>query len=282
MQGRSLGVSFRIQESAGAFNPEIVDSMLKGGLHQSCAVYIIREAVPSRVCKKVAANFATYIKQTGSTRQHDGYVNVAQIGATQFDKTAADYMYSCEQSRAGLDQLFAGLSSEEVDLLTYEDSLQKFFRRKGMFFGPSSYCGKQANLCTARSWLDQGEFALSPHEDIAQLALAQADAFEIGNVTQVIASNTCILNGRGGELIIWDVAPSDEDRRELNLINTGYPYPVSVLSSYPSFSLTIREGDIYFIDANLVHAVTTLTDGYRITLGRFMGFSRSDRIVYWT
>jgi hypothetical protein len=57
---------------------------------------------------------------------------------------------------------------------------------------------------------------------------------------------------------------------------------MELLSEPECITIDIHPGDIYFINANLIHAVKEVKGSERITAGRFMGFVSDDTIAYWT
>jgi hypothetical protein len=123
---------------------------------------------------------------------------------------------------------------------------------------------------------------LFPHEDFSQLNQARKDNYEIKDVNKVIACNLCISNDNDGELVIWNYEPSLEFKKSLGIEDLGYPYPLNgFLDEVEKIEIQINKGDLYFINANLIHAVKEINvDCNRISLERFIGFSGENQVVY--
>jgi len=243
--------------------------------------YVVRNFLPRDQCLKIERNFLKIIENSGGHRIED-FVKVDQVGSTQFQKTSTAYIDDCMKSRKQVLSLFEDISAECVKDFLLEDSLKNFFLQQSIHFGPSSYQGRNCNLLTARLWKNDNGLALLPHEDLAQLELAKSDGYEIGNVKDVIAVNLCIQNAENAELLLWNINPSSESKKELGLTHTGYPYPVELLENFKCLSIKTSPGDLYFINANHIHAVTDTKNGKRVSIGRFMGYIASNKIVYWT
>ena len=77
----------------------------------------------------------------------------------------------------------------------------------------------------------------------------------------MIASNLCIANNLKGRLIIWNIEPEKQVKINLGIEYKGYPYPLSMLESFQKLSVKISSGDLYFINANLIHAIEEINTG---------------------
>lgn len=121
-----------------------------------------------------------------------------------------------------------------------------------------------------RSWSNEGNYALMPHEDLGQCRSLKQKGFEIQTVAnfQVIAVNICIENVRGGDLVYWNIQPDNNSRQHLEITETGYPYPSCLLFPFDKITLAVRVGDIYCFNGKNVHAVTP-TQSTRSTLSFF-------------
>jgi hypothetical protein len=137
-----------------------------------------------------------------------------------------------------------------------------------------------------RSWTDSGEFALEPHEDAAQMRTQKQFDFEIKNIPNFtpVAINLCVENGKGGNLILWNFEPDNITRQNLDLLETGYPYPTDVLEPYQKTTIPIKQVDFYFFNGANIHAVSRqATDKeQRSTISFLMGFIDSKTVIYWT
>lgn len=261
---------------------DILRAMIMGEL---CApAYIVRDYISHNICNIIKRKFFELISETdGGNRQND-FVPVIQIGATQFNKSSSDYIFEVSRTKAQIDEI---LRSVEIDHHQVDLFLDRFlttnFENIGIKFRPSRFDGTEVNNFTIRKWTNSGmdSFALLPHEDLSQLSFARADGFEISDVSKVIACNICVSNSGGGDLLIWNLDPSLELKMKLGVEDTGYPYPLGILKSIKCCRIRINPGDIYFINANLIHAVEEINSSSRITLGRFVG-NYGDQVMYWT
>ncbi|WP_444626238.1 2OG-Fe(II)-dependent halogenase WelO5 family protein [Flavobacterium columnare] len=248
-------------------------------------VYVVRNFLKVDYCDDVKNEFLSILSDTNGGNRSKDFVPVLQIGATQFTKSSTYYLEECESTKKNIDRLIDSIKNSEVreDFLL-EKSLEEEFLNRGFIFKPSSFEGKEVNPFTIRQWTNSNDKGLSllPHEDLSQLNLAKLDGYEIGDVKTVIACNLCLSNSKGGELIIWNIDPDIELKKSLGVENSGYPYPIEMLNDVEHISININPGDLYFINANFIHAVKEIQGNERITLGRFMGFCSDDTIVYWT
>jgi hypothetical protein len=253
---------------------------LHGGLDQRCVIYVVRNIIPPDVCQQFTKNFWNLLQHTGNNR--DDYVQVVQIGANQFEKSTSEYFEQICETRAVVDALFEGLDGEGREAILVEKLLKRLCKRRGITFRAAQFNGVTVNPCTARSWQNEDEFSLLPHEDLAQLSRAQVDGFDIGTVTHVITATACMSSGWGGNLVLWDIAPDQEARTDFGLTGTGYGYPLSSLAECDRLEIDLAPGDMFFLSSDFIHAVTSVTMGQRVTTGRFIGFTDDQTLVYWS
>jgi hypothetical protein len=124
--------------------------------------------------------------------------------------------------------------------------------------------------------------ALHPHEDTAQIAQAAEDGFEVGTGGHTIAANICLSDdAEGSETVLWNHRPDPETRREMGLEKTGYPYPIAYAEQFDKISVTIRRGDLYFMNASFLHGVEMSQTNERITAGRFLTCT-GHKVLSWT
>lgn len=251
------------------------------GEEPPAAAYVLRHAIPGSVCARVAENFQRAIAEQGSPRC-DGFVTAAQIGVTQFEKNAADYLSQSAAAGAQVESILSGLDPVERQTLFGGDLLSGELGQRGCELAAAQLAGQRAGLCVARSWQNPGPFVLQPHEDAAQLSLVAAEGFEIAAVKRVFASVACVASGQGGDLLLWDLVPDDRLREALGLLGTGYPYPSKLLDDIPCLRVPLAAGDLALLDASRIHAVDAVPSGTRITLGRFFGRVAPGRVVWWT
>jgi hypothetical protein len=169
---------------------------------------------------------------------------------------------------------------EDIFLTRYQE---ENFLESGIHFGPARYKNNYSNFSTFRRWLDNGAMSLMPHEDKAQIVYAREDSFEIENAKHVIAFNACIqASGEGGELTVWNLEPDEACRHSFDVEKAGYPYPPQHLCDIESFSVCLNPGDIYFLNAGVLHGVQIVRNGQRLTAGRFISSISSRKVIYWT
>lgn len=282
LTGHSLKNKFCAREATQNIDLEILSRLFRGGEAQDCVAYVVRSAIPEHICKKFSENFNAIIAEGRTDRESTEYVPVHQIGASQFQKTGAEYFKQIRTARKNVSALLGVFSPEELEKILLEQQMAGFFSRDNIVFRPAAFHGDTVLSLTARSWKNEGNFSLKPHEDKAQLKSAAIDQFEIASVDQVVVHLMCIQSGQGGDLIIWDMAPDDATRKSLGLEMTGYPYPEELVKDIPQIRITLKTGDICFFNNNFLHAVSEVRQGYRITASRFMGLRATDNIVYWT
>lgn len=282
-RGRSIGTGFGYLEAQRDFDPQIVVDLLRSGNHRGNVLYIVRQRVAREVCAEIANSFDNIVNSGTTSRPDDGYVLTKQIGATQFAKSGASYVRAVSENVATILDLLEGLPNGAVDELVMNRELETSLLSHGIHFGSARYKGASAAFFTVRQWLDNGKMSLMPHEDVAQLAYARRDGFEIGQIETVLAYNACVdASGEGGNLSVWDLEPDGECRIAFGVEETGYPYPPDRLIGVRRFSVRLEPGDVYFLNASFLHGVENVRGGRRITAGRFIGLTDSSKAVYWT
>ncbi len=113
LDGRRLGTAFRVIDAAREAEPEIVRALCTGRGALPCVAHVVRGAVPPDAHRKLAERFWGAVESVGSHRADDGYVHVQQVGASQFGKSAADYVEQCLRARPAVESLFQGLSADD-------------------------------------------------------------------------------------------------------------------------------------------------------------------------
>ncbi|REC61335.1 hypothetical protein DRF65_16605 [Chryseobacterium pennae] len=258
---------------------------LKKVLDCKYPAYIIRNFLNDGTCLKLKEQFLDIINETNGGNRAKDFVPVLQIGATQFKKTSVEYIEECKQTKSNIDRFLSVIENEiERENFLLEKEMVSEFNKEAISFRASKYDENYVNRFTIRQWKNSNLESLSllPHEDLSQLNLAKNDDYEIGDVKTVVACNLCVSNNDGGELLIWNFEPDTQLKKLLGVENCGYPYPMKLFHDKESISLQINEGDLYFINANLIHAVKEIIGVERITAGRFMGYISKDTVVYWT
>jgi len=262
---------------------EIVQNIILQGHHNGKVLYIARNYASEKVCQRVAENFNIEVSKGGGNRADDGFVLTNQVGATQFSRNGEQYIREVNRVNQSVADLMAVADIRETEELFLNHVLETQFLAQGMHFGPARFKNAYACFATFRRWLDNGVMSLMPHEDMAQIALAQADDFEIAGVQTVTAYNICLEAAQGGGMLkMWNLMPDDDCREALGVVNTGYPYPPHLLSGIESLSVQLNAGDVYFMNACHLHGVSSVSQGSRLTAGRFIGKLNDRKVVYWT
>jgi len=272
-----------IEASKDEIDFSIIYDLITKGDHNGKVLYVIRDCVPEEWTKTLTNNFNNIVNEEGSHRNNDGFVLVQQLGSSQFAKTGQMYIEESHQVFDDIAKLFLDVPSHIIDNFFMGTYLEDNFLKHNKHFGPSRFKHGFASMATFRRWLDNGVMSLMPHEDKAQLAFAVKDSYEIARSTGVVAQNLCMeASGKGGELVIWNIQPDDECRDRFNVQDTGYPYPPDSLKDIESVSVKLNPGDIYFMNACCVHGVSSVSNGSRLTAGRFIGALPNNKVVYWT
>lgn len=259
-----------------------VARIIKEGNADGRVLYIIRNAVKPAVCEKIKSNFYEIMQIKGNHRPDDGFVKTEQIGSSQFHKTGLEYITATVESDADVLNLYQGISDHDVQSLYLDKQLEVFFTQEKIGYRPSAFKSHHANFATTRRWLDNGNMSLWPHDDSAQLKFAEKDGYEIAKAKNVISSNLCICDAaNGGELKVWNCRPDDNIRREFDVVDTGYPYPLEFADKFASFTVRLAPGDLYFLNASYLHGVTSSVENERISSGRFIGYIEN-KVVWWT
>lgn len=272
------------EETLGDINFEIVSNMILNGEHNGTVLYIIRNAFNKNIADKISSNFNKIIKVTrGGGRKDDGFVKVHQIGPSQFSRSTEDYIKNIIEQNSYLYQLMDGVTEKEIEELFLTRYLESGFANMNIHFGCAKFKNISSPLATFRRWLNNGDMSLMPHEDYAQLKIADNDNFEIANSLNVISFNACIESSENdGLLTIWNFIPDDNCRRHYNVVTTGYPYPLSDLDVFEKIEVEINKGDLFFMNASLIHGVSSVISGNRLTGGRFIGKLNDNKVIYWT
>ncbi|MBC8756871.1 hypothetical protein H2O64_19515 [Kordia sp. YSTF-M3] len=277
--------NFKIFEDTHIPNLDIINDMFLGK-EDSAPVYIVRNYIGHDSCEKLKNKFHEIIEKTnGGNRASDDFVEVSQIGATQFHKETRAFFDECIQTKEAVNNLVDSIYDyDDLNDFMLETSFREYLLQKDTHFGPAYHKGNYCNMFTARLWKDKKEekFALNAHEDLAQLHFAKRDNFEISTVKHVVACNLCVENTENANLLLWNLFPDEACKKELGIELTGYPYPFSAIKDIDCLHLETQPGDLYFINANYIHAVEKKQKDSRITIGRFLGRSSQNRVVYWT
>lgn len=269
-------------EFDGEFDPSLLaDFIEQGGIGENRLI-ALRGAVDEADCDRLAEQFNALIAARGSKRGEDGFVRTEQIGATQFSHNGASYMREVAVQTPDVLDLFSVLPAARVADLFLDRTLEQEFARRGKIYRRAQHGGGVASFAATRKWLRNGEMALHPHDDTAQLLSAAEDGFEIAPGPHTIAVNLCLADDdKGSETVLWNCRPSPEQRRDMGLERTGYPYPRDFADAHDSIRVKIRRGDLYFMNASYLHGVENSPTNDRITSGRFITCV-DDKVLSWT
>ena len=284
ISGKQIDHGFGLIESLdGALDFSIIQDLISKGEHKGKVLYVIRNFIDKKIVEQLANNFYSLIEENGSHRNKDGFVAVQQIGSSQFAKNGREYIQETHKTFNDIDRLLENISTGAFERMFLEKFLEEQFLKQGIHFGPSRYKNGFSCFATFRRWMDNGSMSLMLHEDMAQLAFAAKDNFEINKAKHVIAYNLCVeAIGSGGELTVWNLQPDNKFRMSLDIIDTGYPYPLEYTQGIEKIQIKLNAGDIYFMNGCCIHGVQNVIDGSRITAGRFMANVSNNKVVYWT
>ncbi|CDH04808.1 2OG-Fe(II)-dependent halogenase WelO5 family protein [Xenorhabdus bovienii] len=264
---------------------DIISDLILNGERNGSVLYVIRNAFTPDVAQSLVDSFDAKLDETqGGNRPYDGYVNAAQIGATQFLLKGEEYVKGVTENNLNLVPVVNSLRDEEVESIFLTSFLEQVFIQKGIHFGPARLKGGYSSFISLRRWLDNGEMSLWPHDDYAQLSIAMQDNFEIAKTRRdVVSFNACVEAAKGGGMLkVWNYKPNENTRRRLGVEGKGYPYPLELLENIEALEVKLNQGDVYFLNASYLHGVTSVSEGKRFSAGRFIGHIGDHKIVYWT
>lgn len=234
--------------------------------------------VSQRYCEEVRQRF----EHSSARKERRDGVPGYEVGATQFDKTAEEYMSSVDTTGDAIRQILGGHQGEVAQLMR---NIGKRLAARGIFLRPLIHLGEPAPIGRLVRWsADAGEakWLLRPHEDKTQTA--GYPTWELSNVDHIVAINIYLSSKAGsGQLAVTGWRPSDDDRRDRGIEKSGYPYPDADLLQRPHLVLPVATGDVCCIDGAAVHAVL-IGEGKtadRLFANIFVGRIGRNTAVYW-
>jgi len=271
---------FQLQESYKTLNIDFVLDVLNGNL----TAYRVLEYLPRNHCQKITANFWNSSNKVHRMGYGDDGVEAYYIGASHIEKDTDRYLDDVQKCELFVNSLYDG-AANPLDI--FRESLRSVVEIKQIEVRAAQHNNMYAGHSKAVYWNNSGHFILEPHDDLAQLTDPRQKGFEIQEVSRVMAVNfypSVAINS--GQLKIWNIEPSEESRKQLNLTYSGFPYPVDLLSDFESMVIPVETGDLCVINGNLIHAVlrgdrqSSLKNRLLITC--FMGFKNQHQLVWWT
>lgn len=266
--------AFRIIKRDGLILTSDILELIFG---QATALHI-RGAATRETCDAIVRNFEA---SEGILERRDG-VPGRFIGSSHYKKTADAYFAESEVNRPYINALLGDVVDPMRAIFNLLNS--KLQDRGGTLRLAEGEKGR-ANVCRALCWTGQGEYALEPHDDAAQVMYA-GEGFEFVNAVRraVVAINFYpSMPDQGGDLRIWNYRPTHEEKVAAGLEKTGYPYGSDLIEGKDYWDLGVREGDLVLIDGGYVHGVTRQSDtGKRLLLHAFCGLVGAQDAVWWT
>jgi hypothetical protein len=238
---------------------------------------LVGGALTKTYCNEV---YQRFIASPARANRADG-VPGDVVGATQYGKTAEEYMSLADPSSTAVKAIMGGPGSELQNLLR---GLAKRMARRGVLMRPLIFDGEPAPMARFARWttiLSDGRWLLRPHEDWAQTR--GYGEWEIDRVERIFAINFYVRSKPGsGQLVVTGWRPTDSDRASRGLEVSGYPYPDEDLLHRPHLTLPVGTGDIAIIDGSHLHGVL-IGDGdiaERLIANLFVG-RLGDSAVFW-
>lgn len=264
---------FRFEDRA-AYDVDLVRDVLSGRL----AGVIFRGFADAGEC----ADLMTAFLEHPLTRVRTGDATGRYLGTFHWRKSRETYLSDSTQITNAVYEV-VGRSRPHTPWNRFEKSLQQELERDGISLRHARWDGQEVASPLVRAWDGVGDYSLVPHEDLAQVRDPRQRGFEIQNVAGYVscAANLCIANGSAGNLVMWDFAPTDDDRRLFGTEIQGGPYPTSVLEPHARVDIAIHPGDLYIFNGGLVHAVRSTAE-QRATISCLLGFSDPETVVMWT
>jgi hypothetical protein len=266
---------FYFHELTTGYDPALLARVLAGDI----VGVIFRGYISQKICAEIAARFTS---SAALGRRMDG-VPASYVGAYHYRKRLSDYLSEAEECREEVGRIMGDAGNERLRMAFSE--LANYFGG-GAIVRVARHDRRDACPLAIRTWANQGEYALSAHEDYSQCSDPDQAEFEVqrGMGDFVVAANGCVASEPGdGSLVIWNIRPDDQTKDRLGLRFLGYPYEIRDLEGEQKLSIQITTGDLYFFNAALVHAVSSIrTTGSRVTFSWLMRRHSGGEILLWT
>ena len=200
-----------------------------------------------------------------------------QIGVHHFGLPLETYL---DRAKA-IGPTLKSLGGDDNPVLLFQEALASELRESGLGFRLAKHDGRDAAPYIVRSWANSGAYALLPHDDTAQLHQENQRGFEIQDISEehLVATNICVSNPECAKFVVWDFIASDDVRRDLHILQTGYPYPEYFLEKLNKRQIEMSAGDVILLRGQVLHAVESSND--RVVASYFSGILEKE-IVVWT
>jgi hypothetical protein len=238
----------------------------------------IKGAASRETCEKIVDNFD---RNNGVLERRDG-VPGRYIGSSHFKKSAAEYFSESTLNRPHISALLGDVVDPiraVFSLLTHK------LEEDGRSLRLAAAEEGRANYCRALCWTGTGQYALKPHDDVAQVEHAgEGYEFTAAARHEVVAVNFYpSMPQHGGDLRIWNYKPTMTEKLDAGLEKTGYPYAEPLLADKEYWDLGVSTGDLLLLNGGYVHGVTRQSnEGRRVLLHAFVGFVNDNDAVWWT
>ena len=261
--------AFRMFETDGDMVSEVIMDLLCGrGLG-----LVVKRYLDEETCQKIYGN-ANRLMQDVRTD-----VPAVKLGADQFGKSTEAYFNEVEATSLAVASLFRG-AVQVAEKLRFD--IQRCLDH-GMVVRRAQNEGRVAGDIRAANWTGNGAFSLGVHDDQAQLTSPSQIGFEIQHVRTPVAFNVYpIAEPNCGRLRIFNLVADENTKRRLNIVHTGYPYPIEALDEVPFIDVQIDPGDLVVLNGRYLHGVTS-GGGARLLLNLFAGLLDDlSTVVTWT
>jgi hypothetical protein len=259
-------------------NPQKVDEVISGKL-VGC---LFRDCFSKKSCDTVLNNIK---KQNIFTKQTNIDPHYLAAGTGHYQKKLEDYLKESKIQNSHLKNIFEGTENFYNNMIF---TLKNYYLKKNIILRSAKHQNQESCKFIIRSFQNNHPYVIRPHDDLAQCCdKAQAD-FEIQKVKKsgdVIGLNLCLSNDFEGDLIIWQLNTKKSSNQQPSLESPGYNYPNSILKTLPKIKISIHPGDIYFLNANNIHAVASSDNnktGTRTAISNFLAKIDRHTIVTWT
>lgn len=272
MAGAESRGSFKVVEA-----PEVDPAAMLKVLRGEIACVLFRGHDSTGAAETLLRRFLQHPRTRVRTGDATGYY----LGAFHWGKTREEYFRESEGAYDAAQELL--ISGGSSGWSRFEECLRSALAEEGTILRRAAWNGAPVVSPIIRAWMGTGQFSLVPHEDLAQCSDPRQEDFEIQKMRSrvVCSANFCIGNENGGELVMWDWSPSDEDRSLYDTKYTGGPYSLDCLGAYQKLVIPVRPGDLYIFNGGFVHAVAA-TGGERATVSSLLGYVDDKEVVMWT